>query len=190
MNLALPEDFFTEEECRRLNVLFGTKTEAEFLNALQKLTCAALNEYKQMFLGVGLPSRADEIQQYRLLQLILYYFGDRLPTEAEVSALFQLTRSRSRNLIRAVMTRFHYQLELHVMETLRQSVKQAEHIGDPPEYRVVIQSDNVVEELNRIIGSVAPKLDPITRLPSAARTYRISEDTYAELCGHLNVPTE
>jgi len=42
----------------------------------------------------------------------------------------------------------------------------------------VIQSDNVLEELNRIIGMVAPQLDPVAKVRNMARTYSISVDSY------------
>ncbi len=63
-----------------------------------------------MFLGRGFPSHADEIQQHRLYLMIKYCFKDTLPSEAQVSSIFQLTQSKSRSLICSVLTRFHYEL--------------------------------------------------------------------------------
>lgn len=185
INIELPDDFFTADERERLKELFKTQDDAEFSEALQKVVRAGLSEYKEMFLGMGLPSRADEIQQHRLFHLIKYYFGGRLPSEPEVTSMFQLTESRSRRLIRSVMTRFHYALGLEIQNTLREAIDQAQFDGDSEMYRVVIQSDNVLEEFNRIIGMVAPRLGRVRKVPNMSRTYSVSVDSYNALRQYL-----
>jgi hypothetical protein len=186
IQINLPDNLFSADETAKLKNLFGTATDEEFSEALGKVTCAALTEYRDMFLGMGLPSRADEIRQHRLFHLIKKYFPQRLPSEAEVSAMFQLPQAQSRSLIRYVMTRFHYDLEAEVRNTLRAVIKSAQQSGDS--YQVVIQSDNVVEELNRIIGIKAPKCDPITKVKNMARTYTIAPDSNEVLREYLGFP--
>jgi hypothetical protein len=187
INIELPDDFFTDDERQKLKDLFRTQDDTEFSEALQKVVRAALSEYKEMFLGMGLPSRADEIRQHRLFHLIKHYFRERLPSEAEVSSLFQLTQSRSRSLLRYTMTRFHYDLEQETQNTLKETVKQAQFNDDKKEYRVVIQSDNVLNELNLIIATVAPSLDPVSKVRNMSRTYSISEDSHDALCKYLGI---
>lgn len=187
INVELPEKFFTNDEQQKLKDLFGVKNDKRFSEAIEKVAYAALKEYKEMFLGMGLPSRADEIQQHRLFHLIKCYFKRKLPTEAEISAMFQLTQSRSRSLLRLVMTRFHYDLEQEIRNSLKETVKQANLDEESKEYRVIIQSDNILEELNRIIAMEAPKLDPVSKVRNMSRTYAISLDSYATLCKHLGI---
>jgi len=187
IRIELPNDFFTHDERQKLKELLKTQDDTEFSEALQKVVGAALSEYKDMFLGMGLPSRADEIRQHRLFHLIKHFFGQTLPSEAEVSSMFQLTQSRSRSLIRSVMTRFRYNLDQEIQNTLRRTIEEAQFDDDSQEYRAVIQSDNVLEELNRIIGMVAPRLDSVTKVRSMSRTYSISEDSYDALCKHLGI---
>jgi hypothetical protein len=187
INIELPDDFFTDDERQKLKDLFRAQDDTAFSEALQKVVRAALSEFKEMFLGMGLPSRADEIRQHRLFHLVKHYFVGRLPTEAEVSSMFQLTQSRSRGLIRSIMTRFHYNLEQEIRNTLRATIEEAQFDDDSQEYRVVIQSDNVLEELNRIIGMVAPRLNPLRKVRNMSRTYSISEDSYDALCKHLGI---
>ena len=186
-NIEIPDDFFSEDEQNKLMNLFETKDDPKFSKALQKVVHAALSEYKEMFLGIGLPSRADEIQQHRLFYLIKHYFEDRLPSEAEVSSMFQLTQSRSKNLIRLVMTRFHYDLEMEIKNTLKKTIRKAELNDKGTEYRVIIQSDNVLEELNRIIAVEAPRFDPVRKVRNMSRTYSISEDSYEVLCKYFGI---
>jgi hypothetical protein len=177
ITIDLPDDFFTQDERQRLERLFKAKGNAKFSEALQKVVRAALNEYKEMFLGISLPSRAGEIRERRLLHLIKHYFLVGLPSEAEVSSMFQLTRSQSKSLIRNVMTKFHYDLKQEALNTLIKTVDQAKWNANRNEYHVAIQSDVVLNELNRIIGTEIPHLDPVSKVKDMARTYSISKDS-------------
>lgn len=55
--------------------------DAEIAHALQRIAKASLTEYLKMLVEGGMPSRADEAKQDRLLYLIQNYFGQTLPTE-------------------------------------------------------------------------------------------------------------
>lgn len=175
INLQLNSDFLNDEEIRKLKILFKCADNEELNVALKNISLAALTEYKEMLLGKGLPTRADEIKQHRLFHLVKHYFQGVIPTEAEVSSMFQLTETESRALIRNVRTRFRYQLEAEILNTLQNTVASAELKDD--KYHVVIQSDNVLEELNRVVSTNAPQLDPISKVRGSARKYQISEDT-------------
>jgi len=188
MELNIPVDFFTIEEARKLQVLLRTQSEEDFSVAVGKIALAALTEYKEMLLGKGLPTRADEIKQHRLLHLVKHFYLGIIPTETEVSAMFQLTESESKSLIRNVKTRFRYQLESEIFNTSRATLTSAERVEDL--HRVVIQSDNVLEELNRIIALNAPNFYPITKTRNSARQYDISLDSYVLLDNYFNPQTD
>ena len=79
---SLPEGFFDDKEILKLKKIFNTDEESIIIEHLEKIMQASLREYKEMFLGMGLPSRADEIQQHRLFYLIQCYFRDMIPSEA------------------------------------------------------------------------------------------------------------
>ncbi|MEK4186372.1 hypothetical protein [Paenibacillus sp. FSL L8-0494] len=185
IQVELSDDIFTQDEVGKLKKLFGTETDESFIDAINAITAAAITEYKEMLLGKGLATRADEIKQHRLFHLVKHYFQGRIPTESEVSLMFQLTESESRALIRNVRTKFRYQLEEEVFSTLKLIVSSAVLSGS--NYFVVIQSDNVLEELNRVISLNAPQLDPITKARGSARQYQISEDTYDLLRGYYHI---
>lgn len=188
ITIQLTNDLLDEQEIQKLMTLFNCQSDEEFNLALKNVTLAALTEYKEMLLGKGLPTRADEIKQHRLFHLVKHYFRGVMPTEAEVSSMFQLTETESRALIRNVRTRFRYQLEAEILNTLQQTVISAELNED--KYHVVIQSDNVLEELNRVVSTNAPQLDPITKVRGSARKYQISEDTFELLSNVLGVNQE
>lgn len=182
IQIELPDDFFSADQKEKLKELFKIETNSEFQVKVQQVARAALSEYMEMFLGMGLPSRADEIQQHRLFFLIQHYFQETIPSETEVSSHFQLTRSRSRSLIRSVMTRYHYQLEQQLKNTLKESL--TFKIDDPNDdslYQLRIKSDNVVDQLNIILEREAPELDRIRKVPTTGRMYRVSKTSYEKL---------
>ncbi|MEH7387630.1 hypothetical protein V7147_19840, partial [Bacillus sp. JJ1521] len=188
INIQLTDDFLNEQEIQKLKKLFKCADNEELNLALKNIALAALTEYKEMLLGKGLPTRADEIKQHRLFHLVKHYFQGVIPTEADVSSMFQLTETESRALIRNVRTRFRYQLESEILNTLQQTIVSAEFNNEV--YHVVIQSDNVLEELNRLVSTNAPQLDPITKVRGSARKYQISEDTYVLLTNALGINQE
>ena len=192
MRIELNDQMFSNEEKQRLCSLFGITIEDEvgFQTAITKLVGAALTEYKEMLLGKGLPTRADEIRQHRLLHLIKYYYAGRIPTEVEVSSMFQLTDSESRSLIKSVRTRFRYELLNEINFTLKNIVRSANQLRRGESYRVVIQSDNVLEELNQIIEKEAPHSYPISRARGTAKTYEITEDSYQVLSNYFGLVNE
>lgn len=190
VNINLHDSLFSQEERVRLCNLFGIENgdNNEFKDAIEQISHAAIVEYKEMLLGKGLPTRADEIRQHRLLHLIKYYFLGRIPTEVEVSAMFQLTETESRSLIKSVKTRFRYELLQEISQTLRCVIESATQRNEGEPYKVVIQSDNVLEELNQIIEKEAPHCYPITKCRSTARTYEITEDSYQVIMNHFGQP--
>ena len=190
VQFEIPEKYLEPAEIEKLKELFNIKDDKEFEEAINKIVLASLKEYVDMFSGMGLPSRADEIRQHRLHHLIKYYFPNRIPSEAEVSSMFQLTQTRSRALIEQTITRFHYDLEPEITHTLIDAVNEAQFDEDNHYYTVVIQSDNVLERLNLIIAKEAPKLDPIRKVRNMTRTYTISEDSNDVLRKFLKIPIE
>ncbi|WP_368039801.1 hypothetical protein [Pseudomonas moraviensis] len=71
--------------------------DAEIAHALERIAKASLTEYLKMLVEGGMPSRADEAKQDRLLYLIQSYFGQTLPTESQISTIFQLTPEPKQN---------------------------------------------------------------------------------------------
>lgn len=181
ITLNLSEEILNESDKQRLKNTLSIESEDE----IEGIVMASFIEYKDMLLGNGLPTRADEIKQYRLFNLIKYYFRGRIPSESEVSRMFQLTERESKSLIKNVRTRFRYQLEDEIKYTLKKSLEECNYIND--RYEVIIHSDNVLEELNRIISEINPSLEPIKKVRDSSRKYYMSEDTYDVLTRYFNI---
>jgi hypothetical protein len=156
---------------------------------LGRIGLAALAEYREMLLEGGAPSRADEVLKHRLYYLTKHYYDGRLPSEPEVSHVFHETLTKSRTLIRNVLTRYSRELDPELTATLIELVKAAQQDTEDGDWRVVIQSDNAVERLNQIIATDAPTLDPVRKVPNSARTYRIHPDSFNVLRSHLGLST-
>lgn len=187
--INLSDDFFTPEERFRLSNIFGIENDDKvaFNSNIEKITKAAITEYKEMLSGKGLPTRADEIRQYRLFQLIKFYFSNRMPTEFEIANMFQLTSSESKSLLKNVKTKYRYELSAEIEATLKtviHSVKAEKGTGN---YKITINADTVLEDLNQIIAQENPQACPITRCRLTAKTYELSADSYEILKKHFNI---
>jgi len=187
IQIEIPDDIFTGEQKEKLYNLFRVTNEEAFANALGRVVLAALDEYRDMFLGMGLPSRANEIREFRLYYLIKRYFNGRIPNELEISSMFQLPETRSKSLILYVLTRFRFNLEEEILNTLRNIVREAEVINEGHEYRVFIQSANMREELNRIIARRGVRYHPITNIRNEPNLFSIAPDSYEILRQHLGI---
>jgi hypothetical protein len=187
IQIEIPDDFFSPDEREKLTALLRVSDDKSFAEVLNKVTLAALDEYRQMFLGMGLPSRANEIREYRLFYLIKRFFQQRIPDELEVASMFQLPITRSKNLILNVLTRFRYDLLEEINSTLRATIGEAEEIDDGRQYRVFIASTNMVDELNRIIARSGRRYRQLTRVRNEPNEYLIAPDSYEHLFRELGL---
>lgn len=153
----------------------------ELSDFLSSYSSAALNEYVSMFLGQKIFRRGSDINEYRLFLLIIHVFENRIPDEQEVCRLFQTSATESRALIRAVMSKFQYQLRVAIDNSIRRALGSAQQEGDTGPYVVTINSQNVVEELNRALASIDGTLQQIRKKRGSVSTYEISPSAYARL---------
>lgn len=146
--------------------------------ALVKLCKTSFMEYIKMFKEKGLPTRADEVQQERLFFLLNYFFENRLPSENEISSIFQLTPSQSKTLLRNTKSRYRTKINTFIKRTLLETINSATqpNVGDP--YEFVCVSPTTVEELNLIISQKGPELQPIEKIRGLASKYTCAVDTF------------
>ena len=108
--------------------------------------------------------------------------------------MFQLTPSRSKSLIRAVLTRYRYQLQPQIENTLKNtlinSINPKKDDNDENKCKLFIPSDIVVEQLNLLIDSLAKEnneLERIRKFPFSARIYSLKRSSFEELCDELKL---
>lgn len=179
------ESIIGEDEKRLLMNVLNCSNSSELEIAITKIAMAAISEYLEMILGKQLPTRANEIRERKLFHLMKHYFTGRIPSESEISSLFQLTESSSRTLLRNVKTKFKYDLEEELLYSIRSILRSARK--DDSGYRVVIQSENLLEELKQMVSIKAPYLDQILKVKNSVGVYMIPEDTFEILCYSYNV---
>jgi len=152
---------------------------------LERIAKAAVSEYVEMFLGRQMPTRANEVKERRLFHLLKCYFQDRLPTEAEILVMFQLTESAATRLLRDVRVKYRADFEAEIENSIRKTLESATPYYQ--DYRVVIRSESILEELKQVVAVEAPELDQVAKVKNSAGVYEIKQDTFKILCSHFKV---
>jgi hypothetical protein len=159
-------------------------TDAELESKLEPYATAALEEYVRMFIGARVFTRGSDIREYRVLLLIANVWK-RVPADREVSALFQTTASQSRALIRAVLSKFRYDVAGALESSVKDTVAGAKRISEA-ELQLVIRSGNLVDSINDRIQEIDATL-PRLATGEGVATYRIKQSAYGKLCEALGV---
>jgi hypothetical protein len=152
------------------------------------IASAAIQEYVSMFQGQKVFTRGSDINEYRLFLLITRALGNRIPDEQDVCRLFQTSTTESRALIRAVMSKYQYLLREAIDSSMRQIIQTAQRDENDPDgaYEVIVNSLNVVEELNRQLVLIDGSLKLIAKKRGSVSTYEISPSSYERLSERLN----
>ena len=147
---------------------------------------AAIEEYVRMFLGQRVFTRGSDMREFRLFMLIRFAFGNLIPDEQLVCALFQCTLSQSRALLRAVMSKYQYDLSTAIEQTLENVVSQVEP-GPNDEYLVTVKNEIVVAELNKVLVSMPGAQDEITKVSGKLDVYKLQDAAYFALCDKYEI---
>jgi hypothetical protein len=162
--------------------------EGKLDDRLALVAAAAAEEYLEQFLGRKVFTRGSDIREYRLLCLIKRVYKSRFPTEGEISALFQTTASQSRALIRAVASKYQYELGEIRAATLKDSIEQIKKTsGD--DWQLNEPSDFVVEALNALLASLDGTLTRLIRKEGTVCNYVVKPATREALRDHFGVTT-
>jgi hypothetical protein len=142
---------------------------------------AALHEYITMFLGQKVLRRGSDILEYRLFLLIEKALEGQIPDEQVVSNLFQTTPTESRSLIRSVMSKYQYQLRGAIEYSIRAILENASKDNDEDQFVVVVNSFNLIAEMNSALAEIDGNLPPITKKRGGISTYLIQPSSYRQL---------
>ena len=153
-----------QAERRQLAATFGV-AEPDVDSALSKYREAAEEEYLRMILGQRVFTRGQDMREYRLFLLIIHVFGRRLPSEGMISGLFQTTATQSKSLLRAVMSKYQYELQQSIDETLAQLLGDSQADPNTKGARwLTVDSENIIEALNRKVAAINGSLPQISKL--------------------------
>jgi hypothetical protein len=186
MQIRFDLELRDDEQSRLASILECHPDELE--ERLAAYGAAALREYANMFLGNWTPSRISDFHEYRLLALIQEVFGGDIPDEDVVVRHFSLTPAQARSLIRSVLSKHQYELSGPLRAALSATVSNCEQRSQDSGYEVVINNNTVVEELNRLLGSIDGRLPGIRKKRGSVSVYRVDVASYEELCNRLELP--
>lgn len=169
---------FTDADKAQLAATFGCAVSA--LDAeMASYAAAGQEEYLRMILGQRVFTRGEDIREYRLLLMIRHVFGDRLPSEHQVSALFHTTMTQSRTLLRSVLAKYQYELQDVLKATLKEVLAAARpDLNDDQARRLDIDNTNVLEALNQQIAALDGSLSLVAKVTGTGSEYRIAQSSY------------
>lgn len=155
--------------------------------ALTAISLAASEEYLEMMLGKQIPSRAQDVREHRLYLLLKRYFGNSIPSEAQIASFFQLTEAQSRSLLRNTRTKYRFDLDTALTATIQALLNTATQTEADGPYRIVITSENLLEELRHVVAVEAPQLDQISKVRGSAGVYEVPPDTWDVIRHHYGM---
>jgi len=159
---------------------------ATFLGAIQRLAKSAFMEYAKMFKEKGIPTRADEVAQERLFFLLNHYYSTTLPSESEISSIFQLTQSQSKTLLKNTKSRYRTKIKAFLKNSLKAALAAATQPAANTPWEFECISPSIIEELNYIVSQKGPSHHPVEKIRGFANRYSCPEDTYDLLNTELN----
>jgi hypothetical protein len=183
MPISLDLGFLTPDEQTQLAGIMRNPPDLDA--ALQPFAEAAFEEYVRMMIGQRVFTRGSDIREYRLFLLVKHAFGRRLPDEQRVCDLFQTTASEGRSLIRSVISKYQYDLQGPVQDTLKEIVKGAKK--ENGDHSIVVNSRSIVEALNRMLAAEDGSLPPIEKKSGTVSTYVVRPSSYNRLTKRLGI---
>lgn len=169
----------TTAERNQLSAILGCDRNM-LTSTLRRYEDAAKEEWVRMILGQKVFTRGTDVREYRLFLMIQQVFGGRLPSEKTISGHFQTTTTQSRALLRAVMSKYQYELQGAIRDTLTDHLNGATQ-SDDETWSMVVDSENVVEALNREVATIDGTLPQIAKSRGTVITYEIQNSTYVSL---------
>ena len=188
MKLTIDVNLTATEEAD-LQRIVGQTGDKKWPNGFAPHAAAAAEEYIRMFLGQKVFTRGSDVREYRLFLLIRTALGKEIPDEQTVCALFQCTLSQSRALLRAVMSKYQYDLSKEIAVSLKKIIEAAEKMEGKDAWLIKVKNENVVAELNKILAR-QPGQDEIARQSGKLGTYELKTAAYDFLRKQIPDPSQ
>jgi hypothetical protein len=148
---------------------------------LKDYASAALEEYYRMMLGQKSFGRVQDIKEYRLLLLIKHVFKDSLPSEQQIAALFQITGSASRSLLRNTVAKYQHEMDEIIRNILIEKIKEAKD-NDGTSYCFSTDTTIIIEEMNKLLHKAEEKTHPpVIKKKDTVSSYIIQKSSYNAL---------
>jgi hypothetical protein len=187
INISFDIDLEDSEELLLRQILnLGEQDDLDI--ALEGYAKASLEEYIKMFYGQKVFTRGSDFKEYRLYLIIMNALSEKIPNEDFVSRLFQLTTTESRSLIRSVMSKFQYDLNTAIDNSVSETLQSVNQEENPYTFSC---DKNMVAHLNRVLTGLNGTLEPIKQKSNTTSIYEIKPSSYLALAEKYDLqPTE
>lgn len=176
-----------DEEKELLKTILRCDSDEDLNNLLNKLGRSSFEDIRRMIIGQKVFTRGRDILEYRLFNLIKYFFNGKIPDEQKICDLFQITATESRAFIRSIMSKYQYDLKETISSTLKEQVENIQKVENEEIYKLSIQNQYFKDELNRILGTIDTSLPIIEKERGTISTYVIQPSSYQKLCEHFDI---
>lgn len=176
-----------EDEKELLKTILHCVNDEELKDHLNKLARSSFEEIRRMTIGQKVFTRGRDILEYRLFNLIKYFFDGKIPEEQKICDIFQITATESRAYIRSIMSKYQYDLKETIASSLKEQVESIKKEENDHDYKLSIQNQYFKDELNRILGSIDTSLPIIEKERGTISTYTLQPSSYFELCKYFKI---
>jgi hypothetical protein len=147
-------------------------------DALNRFAKAAFLEYANMLTARGVPTRSQDFIRERLMLLLDHYY-DELPTENQLSTVFQLTLTQSSTLLKNFNSKYRTRILAKVRAAHSAVIDNAQEAQG--RHLFIGTSKVIIDELNDLIRKTHPDILPIIKDTDASGKYSCDDDTFNTL---------
>jgi hypothetical protein len=185
MDLQISIDL-NDAEKSTLHQVFLVADDGALQQAMQNYANAAIREYADMFVGAASLTSGTSFKEHRLLLIIEHAFGNRLPSEADVARLFQITPQAAKGLLQSTAAKYRQRMKDAHTETLRDIVGAAT-IDDEGPHTLTTPKANAISLLNDLLATAPDSFPAIKKKYGQLAQYELARSSYVELCRLLNL---
>lgn len=174
---------FTEGELQSLKHVLGEnlniRNEEDLIYKLNLIAQASFSEYVDMIGGAGMPTKASDMMQDRIVYLIEHYFK-RFPNENELSQVFNITLTKSRSILTNLKATHRNKLKDVIKSEISSFLATGRDMkNDYWEFQSF--SKVIIQELNDLITLKSPGKALFKPKLDSAGKYLLHVDTYTFL---------
>lgn len=179
-----------EEEKSQVSDILSSEDEKELSEDLSPYIRAAAEEYIRMFLGQKKFTRGRDIIEYRLFLLIKHVFKERIPDEQTVCDLFQVKDTKARSLIRSVMSKYQYNLDKRIEDSITRAIENAEEDENDQSQYILDIDKSLADEINGLLTKIDRSSAKVKKKPNTTSSYLLKESSKDKLEERLGIETE
>ncbi len=193
MEINFIREDLNEEQLNRITHVFKFFPDIvdDIDELFRRLLYASEEEYSSQLLNDGRISTINEMYQYRLFLYVKHIFDWKIPSEFEVSQIFNIPNTAASTLIKNMKSRYQFQLVQSFKDTLNTILDEID-LANPDEidgenyYKVNIRSRQLVREINELIAILDPSLEGLKRYNNISTYFKIAEQTRQGLLDYIN----